>query len=123
MRIQWDRFVNSFKYAFMGIVHAYKSEQNIRIHTMIGIVVCFFAFLLNVSEFEWMIIICLIGGMLSLELINTAIERTIDLITDKEYHLLAKQAKDLAAGAVFVYTLVSIIIGLIIFSNRLIAIF
>ena len=66
-----------------------------------------------------MILLFLIGGMLSLELMNTAIERAVDLIT-KDYHPLAKAAKDAAAGAVFVYALLSVIIGLIIFIPKII---
>jgi undecaprenol kinase len=121
MSNRWTRFVKSFKYASMGILHAYKTEQNIRIHSVIGMIVCIVAFLLEVSRTEWIIIVCLIGGIISLELINTAIERTIDLVTDKKYHLLAKQAKDLTAGAVLIYAIVSIIIGLIIFGKAVFA--
>jgi undecaprenol kinase len=119
MSTRWTRFVNSFKYASMGILHAYKAEQNIRIHSFIGMIVCIAAFFLKVSRIEWLIIVSLIGGMISLELINTAIERTIDLITDKKFYVLAKQAKDLAAGAVLIYAFVSVIIGLIIFGEKI----
>jgi undecaprenol kinase len=119
MSSHWTRFLKSFKYASMGILHAFKTEQNIRIHSVIGVIVCTAAFLLKVSGIEWIIIVFLIGGMISLELINTAIERTIDLITDREYYLLAKQAKDLAAGAVLIYAIASVIIGIIIFGKSL----
>jgi undecaprenol kinase len=60
-----------------------------------------------------------IGGMLSLELMNTAVERVVDLAT-KDYHPLAKQAKDIAAGAVFIYAALSVIIGAIIFLPKII---
>lgn len=75
-------------------------------------------FLVELSIIEWMIIFLLIGGMFSLELLNTAIEHTVDLITDK-HHPLAKAAKDAAAGAVCVFAVISCIIGLLIFLPKL----
>lgn len=120
MRSGWIRLVKSFGYAWEGILHAFKVEQNIRIHTFIAIIIGILGLVLDISSVEWMIIIILIAGMISLELLNTAIERTIDLITNKEYHPLAKQAKDLSAAAVFVFAIISVVIGLIIFSNKII---
>lgn len=63
---------------------------------------------------EWFIVLILIGGMLSLELVNAAIERVVDLTTT-EWHPLAKQAKDLSAGAVLIYAIVSALIGMLLF--------
>ena len=63
---------------------------------------------------ELMVVIVLIGGMLALEMFNSAIERVVDLATS-ELHPLAKQAKDMAAGAVLVFAVASAIIGLLIF--------
>lgn len=116
---RWGRFISSFKYAYTGIAHALKTEQNIRIHLLAGVFIIIMAMILKVSLLEWTILLFLIAGMISLELMNTAIERTVDLVTNKEYHLLAKQAKDLAAGAVLVYAGIAIIIGLIIFGKRI----
>ncbi|KAA0549372.1 diacylglycerol kinase family protein [Bacillus sp. BGMRC 2118] len=115
----WNRFIHSFKYASMGILHALKTEQNIRIHLVAGAVVFILAFLLKVTAIEWTILLLLISGMIALELVNTAIERTVDLVTNKEYHLLAKQAKDLAAGAVLIYAITALFIGLIIFGKAI----
>lgn len=116
---RWGRFISSFKYASTGIAHALKTEQNIRIHLLAGVFVIILAIVLKISSLEWAILLLLIAGMIALELMNTAIERTVDLVTNKEYHLLAKQAKDLAAGAVLVYAAIAIIIGLIIFGKRI----
>lgn len=68
----------------------------------------------GLSLLEWMVVIVLIGGMLALEMFNSAIERVVDLATS-ELHPLAKQAKDMAAGAVLVFAVASAIIGLLIF--------
>jgi undecaprenol kinase len=118
MKVELSRLLKSFHFAYEGIIHAYKTEKNIRVHTIIGIFVILLASYLKVEKWEWMIIIILIGAMLSLELLNSAIERVVDLVTD-EYEVLAKQAKDLSAGAVFVFAIISVMIGLIIFGSRL----
>lgn len=69
---------------------------------------------MSISPYEWLFIVIAIGSVLTLEVINSAIERVVDLVS-KDYALLAKQAKDAAAGAVFISAVVAIIIGLIIF--------
>lgn len=108
----------SFKYAIQGIIHAVKRERNLQIHFVISIMVISLGIVLNLSNVEWIFIVLAIGGMLSLELLNTAIERVVDLVT-AEYHPLAKQAKDAAAGAVFIYAILSVIVGVIIFLPKI----
>jgi len=108
------RFLKSFGFAFEGIVHGFKSERNFKIHVLAATIVVLSGILTKLSIQEWIVIYVLIAGMLALELLNTAVERVIDLITS-ERHPLAKQAKDLAAGAVLIYALASAIIGFIIF--------
>jgi undecaprenol kinase len=110
--------VRSFSYAVQGILHAIKKERNLQIHTVIAVAVILFGALYQITTVEWICILLAIGGMFCLELMNTAIERTIDLITD-EYHPLAKQAKDVAAGAVLVFACISVIIGCVIFLPKI----
>ena len=116
------RLINSFKYAFEGIFTALKTEQNMKIHIFIMILVIIFGIILNINQIEWIICIILFGFVISLELINTAIENTIDLITI-EKKPKAKIAKDTAAGAVLIASIVSAIIGLIIFIPKIILLF
>jgi undecaprenol kinase len=106
--------LGSFSYAVTGILTALLSERNMSIHLISSIVVFLFSIYFSITKMEWIVILFAIGGMFSLELINTAIERVVDLVT-KEYHPLAKQAKDIAAGAVFLYAVLSVIVGNIIF--------
>lgn len=115
---EWKRFYESFRYAWSGIVQTFKKERNFQIHVMISIIMFFVGFYLQFTKFEWIVILFLIGGMLSLELMNTALERVVDLVT-KEFKPLAKAAKDAAAGAVFVYAILSVIIGIIIITNHI----
>ncbi|MBE4908019.1 diacylglycerol kinase family protein [Bacillus luteolus] len=113
---EFHRFVKSFSFATEGLIHAIKRERNLQIHLVISVFVVGLSFYLNITKMEWSIIIILIGGMLSLELMNTAMERVVDLVT-KEYHPLAKAAKDVAAAAVLVFALISVVVGIIIFSG------
>ncbi|KQL53510.1 hypothetical protein AN964_08385 [Heyndrickxia shackletonii] len=108
----------TFSYAFSGIVHGLGQERNFRIHTVAAILVTVLSILMRISSVEWLFVILSIFGVFTLELINSAIERVVDLTTS-EYHPLAKQAKDLAAGAVLVYSIMSVIIACIIFIPKL----
>lgn len=106
--------LKSFSYAIFGIRAAVTQERNMRIHIICSMIVIGCSILFSLSRTEWMFVILAIGGMISLEMVNSALERLVDLITE-DFHPLAKQAKDMAAGAVFVYALMSVLIGLIIF--------
>lgn len=108
------KFFKSFGFAYEGIIHAFKAERNFKFHVIAAIVVIILSIFTKLTLIEWFIVLMLIGGMIALELMNTAVERIIDLTTS-ERHPLAKQAKDLAAGAVLIYAIVSAIIGFLLF--------
>lgn len=114
--------LQSFMFAIEGIRTAIRDERNMRIHLAFSVLVIGCALIFSLSAWEWVVVIMAIGGMLALELVNTAIERIVDLVTE-EYHPLAKQAKDLAAGAVFIYAIVSVVIGIMIFLPHIIGFF
>ncbi|WP_423336632.1 diacylglycerol kinase family protein [Neobacillus sp. 19] len=106
--------MKSFMFALSGIMTALRMERNMRIHFMSSFIVLVVSFYFSITKMEWLFILFAIGGMFALELLNSAVERVVDLVT-AEYHPLAKQAKDLAAGAVLVYAALSAVIGMIIF--------
>jgi undecaprenol kinase len=106
--------MSSFKFAFTGILTTLRMERNMRIHLISSAIVLIFSIYFSITKIEWALILFAIGGMLALELINSAIERVVDLVTE-DYHPLAKQAKDMAAGAVLIYASLSVVIGTIIF--------
>ncbi|MCY7540506.1 diacylglycerol kinase family protein [Bacillus pumilus] len=112
------RFFRSFYYAFRGIWRTFLNERNFRFHTVAAIIVVICGFWFHIEPFEWMIVLLLCGGMFALELVNTGIEHTVDLMTE-ERHPLAEKAKDAAAGAVCVYAAISVMIGLIIFLPKI----
>lgn len=107
-------YFKAFSYAWMGIIHGASRECNVKSHLITAIIVLLAAWWTGISRVEWIIVLVLIGLMIALELLNAAVERVVDLVT-VEKHLLAKQAKDLAAGAVLVFAITSAVIGALIF--------
>ena len=96
-----------------------KEERNIKIHLLAVIVVIIMGIIYKISRMEWMICILLFGLVISSELINTAIENAVDLVTTEE-NKLAKIAKDAAAGAVLINAIISVIIAGIIWIPKII---
>ena len=109
---------NSFKYAFEGVHRELKEEQNLKIHFLIMIVVVIAGIVYSISKIERMICIILFGLVITAELINTAIETTVDIAMPRKDEK-AKLAKDVAAGAVLVCAITASIIGLIIFLPKI----
>ncbi|NLM62904.1 MAG: diacylglycerol kinase family protein [Mollicutes bacterium] len=114
------RFINSFKYSFDGLKYAYKYEQSLTIHFVVAILVIIAGIVLEISLTEWLMCFFLMGIVMATELINTSIEAVIDLACPK-IHPLAKVAKDTASAAVFVFSTVAFISGLIIFVPKIIS--
>ncbi|WP_455662429.1 diacylglycerol kinase family protein [Pradoshia sp.] len=116
------RFFRGFVYAWSGIRYGLANEGNFRFHACVAVIVCFFGMYFGITKTEWLFVLTAIAGMFALELVNTAVEKTVDLITNDD-HPLAEAAKDTAAGAVLVYAIYSVIVGLIIFLPRLMELF
>ena len=113
---------DSFKFAFSGIKELWVHESNTRIHLIFTILVMIMAILLKVSSVEMCILVFIIGAVWSAEAMNSAVERVVDLVTlDKKP--LAKAAKDLAAASVLLLAITSVVIGLVIFMPKIIALF
>ena len=113
-----DPLYKSFGYAFQGIFNTIRTERNIKIHCAAAILVTIFGIWLQISKTEWMICFILFGLILALELVNTAVEATVDLFTE-ERKPLAKKAKDAAAGAVLIVAIFAAVIGIVIFIPKL----
>lgn len=120
LKLDKKRLTNSFKYAFEGILQAYVGEQNLKIHTVIAVLVIIFGFILKISYTEWLVCLVLIGLVLMAEFFNTSIEYLVDLVSP-EIHPLAKVTKDTASAGVLMMAIISAIIGLIIFIPKLIS--
>lgn len=104
----------SFGYAFEGIFAVIKKERNMQIHCCMMVLVILAGLFFQISAVEWCICFVLFGLIMSLELVNTAVESVVDLVTE-ERRPLAKLAKDAAAGAVLLASIMAAVAGLIIF--------
>lgn len=110
----------SFVYAWNGIKILLEKEKNARIHLCFTIAVIIAGFIFRVSAFEWIMLCLTIAAVWTAEAFNTAVERTVDLVT-AEKKPLAKEAKDLAAGAVLIFAAASVVVGLIIFLPKILS--
>lgn len=109
----------SIGYAMEGIKFAFLEGRNFKIQMGFGILAILLGLVLNISAAEWLSLILIIAIVLILELVNTAIETVVDMVSLK-FHPLAKITKDVAAGAVLIASSASIFIGLIIFLPKLV---
>ena len=116
-RYQKPGFWRSLSQAWRGLLHTWRTQGHMKFHFVAGISVVCLAWWWRVSSFEWLILILAIGCVLGAEVMNTAIEIVVDMV-QPNFHPLAGQAKDVAAGAVLVTTIQAIAIGLIVFSPR-----
>ncbi len=110
---------DSFNNALFGVIRALKTEKNLRIDFIAATVVLASALFFNFSQNELLILIFTISLVISLELINTAIESVVDLVCGKTRHALARKAKDTAAAAVFVASLSAVLVGYVLFYTRI----
>lgn len=104
----------SFGFALRGIYYALTRERNLRIHFTAGAFALYFSRYYRLSKGELGLLILCIGFVLVCEMINTAIEKTVDLETTA-FHKLAKIAKDVAAGAVLISATTSVVVGFLLF--------
>lgn len=109
------KFLKSFVYAFDGLIYAIKSQRNFRIHCLALLIVNISAYYFKISTVEWAIIWLCIIAVMSLELINTSIEKLCDSVYP-EINPNAKIIKDVAAGAVLIAAIGSLIIAVFIFT-------
>jgi diacylglycerol kinase (ATP) len=114
VRITETKFWSSFHYAFSGILYAVRTQPNMRVHLGVAAIVLLATLLLRLDRLYIIAIVITIVIVLALELVNTAIEAVVDLLT-VAHHPLAKTAKDAAAGAVLVATIGAAIVGYLAF--------
>lgn len=104
----------SFCYAWAGLRYAFVTQRNFRIHSLIGLLALSLGACLQISTVELAVVGLTIALVMSLELLNTALESVVDLTVKQTYHELAKIAKDCAAGAVLVAAICSLIVAALI---------
>lgn len=109
-----NRFLKSFGYAFSGLSYAFRSQFNFKVHSMALVIVGLLGWYFKLSANEWLWLIIASGMVLITELLNTAVEVLVDLVSP-EIHPKAKVIKDVAASAVVIAAFTAVVIGLIIF--------
>ena len=130
-RYNWDikkerardkRLVDSFNFAIEGLISALKNEKHMKVHILAAIIIVILAIVINASKLEILIISLSVSFVIITELVNTAVEAIIDLVSP-ERHPLAKLAKDVAAGAVLVAAINALCVGYLLFYDKLLDIF
>lgn len=116
------KMVRSFHNAFSGVIFLLTSEQNARIHAVITIMVGILAYVLNVSRLEAAILFMAVILVFAIEIINTAIEKTFDLL-HPENHEVIKGVKDAMAGAVLISATIAFVVAVVIFLPHIRALF
>lgn len=119
MRFSVKKQLVSFRYAFAGVRYLLKTQPNVWIQCVIAIAAIICGLIFSIETWEWLLIIVCIGSVLSLEAINTSIERLADTLHPGKHEGIGT-AKDVAAGAVLIASAASLIIGLILFLPRII---
>ena len=112
------KLIDSFNHAINGIIDTVRTERNMKIHLIVALGVFLACFLFDVSKLEFLVLAITITMVIAAEMINTAIEAAIDMTTNY-YHPLAKVAKNAAAGAVFITAINAIVVGYVIFWDKL----
>lgn len=115
-------FLQALKYALNGVKYVYGTQRNIIFQSIFAILAILCGLFFKITTIEWLAIILTIFFVVTAEFINTAIETTVDLCTE-EKNEKAKNAKDVAAGAVLLTSINAVIIGLIVFMPYIIEIF
>lgn len=116
--MKMKKILDSFNNAINGVIETVRTERNMKIHIAAAIAVLIACFFFNVSKTEFLILTITIAMVFAAEIINTAIEAIIDMTTNY-YHPLAKTAKNAAAGAVLVIAINAVIVGYVIFWDKL----
>lgn len=119
-RPQRTGFVMGFKYAGEGLLYALRTQRNFRFHLAVTIIVLITGYGLRLPAISWAILMLTIGFVVVAEMVNTAAETLVDMVSP-DYHPMAKLVKDLAAGAVLVTAIVAVGVGLLILGPPLLA--
>ncbi len=107
--------LTSLEFAMTGIVTAFKEERNLKKHALSALLVTIAGALFQISAIEWLFLLLAIFLVITFEIVNSAIENAVDLASNYHFSMLAKNAKDMAAGAVLVISGYAVLTGLIIF--------
>ncbi|MCD4694155.1 diacylglycerol kinase family protein [bacterium] len=112
--IKISRLIKSFRYSIKGLIKTWREEQNLQIQSIIALLVLFLAFYFRITSIEWALLIFSISLVLTVELINSAVERITDILKPR-INGYVKEIKDIMAGAVLLISIMSVVVGFLIF--------
>jgi diacylglycerol kinase len=115
---EFAKFVASFGYAFQGLWYALRTQRNMRVHLVVAIIIIIAGLLLRLSTLEFALLAIVIAVVMVAEMLNTVCEACVDL-AQPEYHPLARIAKDVAAGAVLLSAILSVVVGVLVLGPHL----
>ncbi|MBO4108115.1 diacylglycerol kinase family protein [Streptococcus suis] len=111
--------VASLEFATTGLFTAFKEERNMRKHLVSAVLVILAGLIFQVSMTEWLFLLLSVCLVIAFEIVNSAIENVVDLASDYHFSMLAKNAKDMAAGAVLFVSGFAVLVGLLIFLPKI----
>ncbi len=112
----------SFRFAAQGVLNLFRYENNARFHLLAALAVFAAGFFFRISTTEWALVIIQVGLVWAAEAFNTALEKLADAVST-EYHPLIKATKDLAAGSVLIVAISAVVVGVLIFLPKFVALF
>ncbi len=122
LKFSLRKFLKSFSYAVTGWKEVFSREQNFKVHTLLGILALLMGWWLNISPTEWCVILVVIALVLAAELCNTALENLCDLIKPEQNETV-RIVKDMSAGMVLCCATGALLVGIVIFLPKLVALF
>ncbi|MCT4612329.1 MAG: diacylglycerol kinase [Clostridia bacterium] len=112
-------FLDSFNHALEGVISAFQTERNLKLHFLLAIASLILALFYDFSKVEFLILLFTITFVICMELVNTAIEYVVDLVCEERCGLNAKRAKDIAAGAVFISAINALCVAYLLFYSKI----
>jgi undecaprenol kinase len=114
------RLCKSFAYAFRGLFKIFRAEQNLQIHAIVAIIIIVLGFIFKIKPLEWCALLIMIALVILMEMINSAIERMVDILKPR-IHEHVRETKDIMAAAVMIASILAVAVGLIIFIPHILA--
>ena len=111
--------ISSLEFALTGIFTAFKEEKNMKSHVLSAVAAIIAGLIFRISAAEWLFLLLSIFLVIAFEIMNSAVENVVDLASDYHFSMRAKNAKDMAAGAVLVVSGFAVVTGLIIFVPKI----
>jgi len=112
--IRIKRIAKSFLYAIRGLIKTFQEEQNFKIQSMVAVIILALGFYFEITRIEWIFLVLVIGLVLLMEVLNSAVERIVDILKPR-IDTYVKEIKDIMAAAVMLSAIIAVVIGLLIF--------